>query len=237
MAKKYKNDLERQYHTLAMRADRRMLRLERLAAENNDYQGVLDYSYKKAASMARAWGSKSDKPRFDIKAPASAVEIKDKIKDIQAFLDAPTSTKGQIDRIYKQRANTFNTNYGTSYTWQEFGNMFKWYDDNMSDKRYGSKTVARALVINTKLHTAGAYKSTEGMSEEEKLKRKERIEDIMKEVSFKPSVKKVLYDISAVEDNGNMDSLISDLQKTSAENAETRRSRKANRKGKKKKKK
>lgn len=145
-------DLMAEYRRLAKRADQRLVRLEALAESGNtDFKGVLTYSYKKAAQDARKWGSAGEKPRFNVKAPDTTGELKAKIKDIQAFLEAPTSTKKDITDIYKKRADTFNKRFGKKgerpVTWQELANYYKSDQAKALDKRYGSKTIARAVRI------------------------------------------------------------------------------------------
>lgn len=145
-------DLMAEYRRLSKRADQRLVRLEKLAESGDtNYQGVLSYSYKKAAQDAKKWGSAGEKPRFNVKPPETAGDIKAKIKDIEAFLESPTSTKKGITDVYKKRAETFNKRFGKKgdrpVTWQELANYYKSDQAKALDKRYGSKTIARAVRI------------------------------------------------------------------------------------------
>lgn len=145
-------ELMAEYRRLAKRADQRLVRLETLAESGDtNFQGVLTYSYKKAAQDAKKWGSAGEKPRFNVKPPETAGEIKAKIKDIEAFLESPTSTKKGITDVYKKRAETFNKRFGKKgdrpVTWQELANYYKSDQAKALDKRYGSKTIARAVRI------------------------------------------------------------------------------------------
>lgn len=145
-------DLMAEYRRLSKRADQRLVRLEKLAESGDtNYQGVLSYSYKKAAQDAKKWGSTGERPRFNVKPPETAGEIKAKIKDIEAFLESPTSTKKGITDVYKKRAETFNKRFGKKgdrpVTWQELANYYKSDQAKALDKRYGSKTIARAVRI------------------------------------------------------------------------------------------
>lgn len=145
-------ELMTEYRRLSKRADQRLVRLEKLAeSDDTNYQGVLSYSYKKAAQDAKKWGSTGERPRFNVKPPETAGEIKAKIKDIEAFLESPTSTKKGITDVYKKRADTFNKRFGKKgdrpVTWQELANYYKSDQAKALDKRYGSKTIARAVRI------------------------------------------------------------------------------------------
>lgn len=145
-------DLLAEYRRYAKRADQRLVRLEKLAESGDtNFQGVLSYSYKKAAQDAKKWGSTGERPRFNVKPPETTGEIKAKIKDIEAFLESPTSTKKGITGVYKKRAETFNKRFGKKgdrpVTWQELANYYKSDQAKALDKRYGSKTIARAVRI------------------------------------------------------------------------------------------
>lgn len=145
-------ELMAEYRRLSKRADQRLVRLEKLAESGDtNFQGVLSYSYKKAAQDAKKWGSTGERPRFNVKPPETTGEIKAKIKDIEAFLESPTSTKKGITDVYKKRAETFNKRFGKKgdrpVTWQELANYYKSDQAIALDKRYGSRTIARAVRI------------------------------------------------------------------------------------------
>lgn len=120
--------LYKEYKRLADRADKRLLRLERLEKEHPDlYKNVTSFAYAKAERAIEHWdGKKFDKPRFARKTPATDEELAMKIKDIQEFLDMTTSTKKGVDTVYKKRADTLNKKYSElfemeiKFTWQEW---------------------------------------------------------------------------------------------------------------------
>lgn len=116
------SNLYKEYKKLADRADKRLLRLERLAESQPDkYQGVLSYAYAKAQKTIINWdGKEYDKPRFARKTPKTDEEMAQKIKDIESFLNMKTSTKSGIDQIYKKRAESLNKRFGTTFTWQDW---------------------------------------------------------------------------------------------------------------------
>lgn len=163
MASNIDPELMREYRKLAKRADQRLVRLEKLAESGDtNFKGVLTYSYKRAASDAAKWGSMSEKPRFNIKPPETKGELSAKIKDIEAFLNAPTSTKQGIVNVYKKRAETFNKKFGEKdkkgnvknpVTWQQLANYYKSDQAKREATRYGSRTIARAVKIKSNLYS------------------------------------------------------------------------------------
>lgn len=116
-------ELYRLYRTLADQADKRLERLEKLSQTNEIYHGVTAYAYRKAQEAISYWDNdkyNGRKPRFARNHPTTEKELKAKIKDIEAFLEMPTSTKTGIDKTYKNRAKGLNEEFGTNFTWQEW---------------------------------------------------------------------------------------------------------------------
>lgn len=134
------------YNKLAKKADRRMRNLEKLSQEQG-FQNVTKYAYARAKRDIEAWtppGTKDKLPRWQRNAPADTRTLKAKMKDIESFLKAPTSTKRGILDVYKKRVDTINKRYGTSFTWQD---LAEYFDTGLKDKtdKYGSKTVLLAI--------------------------------------------------------------------------------------------
>ena len=115
-------ELYKEYKRLADRADKRLLRLERLAKQHPDtYGNVLAYAYKGAQKSIEYWDKKpSNKPRFARNTPKTAEEMKQKMADIQDFLRKPTSSKVGIDQTYKNKAESLNKKFKTDFTWEEW---------------------------------------------------------------------------------------------------------------------
>lgn len=135
-----------EYNKLAKKADRRMRNLEKLSQEPG-FQNVTKYAYARAKRDIEAWtppGGNDKLPRWQRNAPADTRTLKAKIKDIESFLKAPTSTKRGILDVYKKRVDTINKRYGTSFTWQD---LAEYFDTGLKDKtdKYGSKTVLLAI--------------------------------------------------------------------------------------------
>ena len=138
-------DLLQKYNKLAKKADRRMRNLEKLSQEPG-FQNVLKYAYARAKYDIEAWTppGKDKMPRWQRNTPMDTSNLKAKIKDIETFLNAPTSTKRGIINVYDKRVKTINKRYGTSFTWQD---LAEYFDTGLKDKtdKYGSKTILQAI--------------------------------------------------------------------------------------------
>ena len=142
------------YRTLAKSADQRLVRLEKYASEPN-MKNATTYAYARAARDIESWsvvGSQArgksinqEKPRFNTAAPLTKSGLLAKIRDIQTFLTAPTSTKAGIKKVYQKRADTINRKYGTNFTWQELGDFFESDFYNNMDSRYASNTILESV--------------------------------------------------------------------------------------------
>lgn len=117
------DDLLKIYRTLAKSADQRLVRLEQAADEEN-FKTAIKWSYARAERDIKAWAGPAA-TRFNTKPPKGVSNLRSKIEDIKTFLKAPTSTKSGITKVYKQKAATFNKNYGTDFTWQDMGKFFE----------------------------------------------------------------------------------------------------------------
>lgn len=140
--------LDAYYRRIAKQADQRLVRLERLAQQSG-YEGAAKWSYLRAQEdIARRWGGKSEKPRFNTKPPEDTALLKAKIRDIQDFLQAPTSTKSGINAVYKKRADTFNAEneFGIKVQWEDWAEFLDRFGGDLYEK-YGSKVLN--MVIKT----------------------------------------------------------------------------------------
>lgn len=136
-----------EYKQKAKLADQRLVRLEALSHERN-FQGVLEFSYKRAVKDIKSWGG--DK-RFNTTPPTTVTEINAKLSDIEHFLKSPTSKKSDIVKIYKKRADTISKKYGkkfgVTFTWQDIANYYSSETAQKNNQKYGSKTMVRALAV------------------------------------------------------------------------------------------
>lgn len=149
------SDLE-YYKRLAKVADQRLIRLEELAGMREGkpgaegYEAVTQYAYAKAMRDLELYGGGK---RFNTKPPLNkdgTVDerlLHEKLADIRAFLTSVTSTKEGINQVYQQRANTFNENFGTNYTWQQLADYYNSGDADKLAKDLSSSTVQKAIGV------------------------------------------------------------------------------------------
>lgn len=135
--------LEHYYKRLAKQADQRLVRLEQLS-EKKGFEAVKQYSYARAIRDIRQWAGQ-DATRFNQKTPKARRQLEAKIRDMRTFLEAPTSTKAGIIKVYQKRADTINEKYGTDFSWQDLGNYFEQAKASKADKKYGSATELKAM--------------------------------------------------------------------------------------------
>lgn len=127
------DDLMKIYRQKAKMADQRLVRLERAAGKRSAIKGesakagmenILNYAYRKAMMDIRQWSGASAK-RFNTAPPkgkdtrADIMKLRAKIQDIQDFLDMPTSSAYETEKIYARRAEGLSKTWGIDMTWQE----------------------------------------------------------------------------------------------------------------------
>ena len=134
------------FKQLAKRADQRMVRLERLAEQDN-FKGVLSFSYQSAVYDIKTLSGDPNATRFNValkKNKDGTVNqqlLHAKINAVTRFLEAPTSMKKTIVQSYQKRADTINRKYGTDFTWQQMGKFFESAAyEKMRIAGYGSDT-------------------------------------------------------------------------------------------------
>lgn len=131
------------YRKLAKKADQRLVRLEKLAQEEN-FKGVKQFAYARAQRDIRSWSGDSAR-RFNTAPPKTIQALNAKIADIRNFLESKTSTRRDIVKYYEERTKTVQERYGVSGTWQQMANYYKRGINKRFDAKYGSKTALRAI--------------------------------------------------------------------------------------------
>ena len=139
------------FRSLAKVADQRMVRLERLAMQDN-YKGVLSYSYQSAQYDIKALSGNPNATRFNIAlkknkdGTVNQAMLHAKINAVKRFLEAPTSMKKTITQSYQKRADTINKKFGTNFTWQQMGRFFESRAYNeMRGKHFASDMILKAI--------------------------------------------------------------------------------------------
>lgn len=170
--KKGSSDLKKEYELLAMRADKRLQRLEQYA-KRDGMESLLKGAYAMAMRDIEIWSGKGHK-RFKTKAPENEEALKAKINDIRSFLRADTSTlkpgldtQGYAISVYQKQADTFNQRYGSDFTWQELANFYgSKKAQRIANRIKASKSVARALGEFKRLHEKDPKKTGAALKRE-----------------------------------------------------------------------
>ena len=169
--KKY-DSLESEYRLLAMRADKRLQRLEKYM-QRPGFETLKKGAYARAMRDIEIWSGKGHK-RFMTKAPSSAAELQAKINDIKTFLRSDTSTmkpgidtQGYAVSVYEKQAQTFNNRYGGDFTWQELANYYgSKKAQRIANSIKASKSVAKALGVFKELTQRNPKKTREQYRQE-----------------------------------------------------------------------
>lgn len=132
------------YRRIAKVADQRLVRLEKLAQDEH-FKNVEKWAYAGALNDIHRWSGDNAK-RFNTAPPKDDRELLSKIKDIQSFIEKPTSSKRGIVEIYKKRADSINKKQGTKFTWQQIATYFESGLADKSDKQLGSATTALSII-------------------------------------------------------------------------------------------
>lgn len=148
------------YKRLAKVGDQRLVRLEKLA-QDNDWKDAERFAYQRAQEALKLYGEGSkDKPlRFNANIPDPESQrrfFREKTADLIHFLEAPTSTKSGIKNIYQQRADTLNKKYGLDLSWSDLGRVF----ENVQGKGApGSATALKAIGVIQSINKEGIKKA------------------------------------------------------------------------------
>lgn len=136
--------IEAYYRRIAKVADQRLVRLERLA-DVPGYGNATQWAYRRAMSDIETWSGEGAK-RFNTKAPSNLNALRAKINDIKSFLGSESSTKSGITETYKNRADTINRKYGTSFQVDDLAKVFSnGLMKKLEAKGFSSKTILKAI--------------------------------------------------------------------------------------------
>lgn len=138
--------LVKEYRSLAKKADQRLVRLEKLSKQKG-FENVTKFAYSRAMKDIKYW-SGSEATRFNRDIPRNINSLKARINDVKHFLeDTKTSTKRDIIRTFKTRANSINSKYGTKMKWDDLASFYESKQWQNSDRGYGSKTAMKAYGV------------------------------------------------------------------------------------------
>lgn len=138
-----KSDMIKYLNKINKTADASLRKLE-LYRHDKGYQDIDKYAYAKAMRNIKAIGGNK---RFSIKVDESISkqEIQKRINYTLEFLNSPSRTKTGINRIYKKRAETLNSKYGTNYTWQQLTQLFESGVFDALIEKFASESTFRSI--------------------------------------------------------------------------------------------
>ena len=131
------------FRKLAKRADQRLREIERYA-QRSGYENMTNWAYRKAMRDIQYWSGEG-KTTFNRDAPTSLKQLRAKTRDIEEFLNMPTSTMTGTKEMYQSRADNLNQKYGTSFSWEDLGNVFDRKEENVIYQKFGGKTYLKAV--------------------------------------------------------------------------------------------
>ena len=123
----YRLELEAEAKKLISSANAKLLNLEKLA-DKEGYEGIEQFAYRQAQQSIKSIRGEGFK-RFNI--PANTHQLEKVVRDVEKFLNAPTSTKAGITSLYEKNAAQLNSMFGTNYSWQDMSKFLeaaKWDD-------------------------------------------------------------------------------------------------------------
>lgn len=140
-----KNKLIKDYVKLAKRANKRLYNLEKLSKESG-FENVTKWAYRNALYNIKQRG---DNKRFNININED-INIKTLSamrNEVYNFLNAPTSTKKGIVKLYKEKTDTFNKKYNTNWKWQDMANYFEKGGKELFEEKFSSSTALNVLGV------------------------------------------------------------------------------------------
>ena len=135
------------YKKIAKAADQRMVNLESLAKKDG-YKEVTEWAYAKAQRDIRGMFGQ-DAKRFNrkISPDENLLTIYKDINRVLDFLNAPTSSKQQIDEIFLKRASTIKEKYDVDMNWSKTATVFDTVLWKKTGARKASATALKAIGI------------------------------------------------------------------------------------------
>lgn len=138
-----KSDMIKYLNKINKTADASLRKLE-VYRHDKGYKDIDKYAYAKAMRNIKAIGGNK---RFSIKVDESISkqEIQKRINYTLEFLNSPSRTKTGINRIYKKRAETLNSKYGTNYKWQQLTQLFESGVFDALIEKFASESTFRSI--------------------------------------------------------------------------------------------
>lgn len=192
---KKKAELLKEYKRIAATADKRLQRLEKLSTQEH-FKTVKKWAYARAVKDIERFRGKGKK-RFGQNPPDNVKSIRARIKAMKTFLNAPTSSKTRIIKVYEKRAQTYKERYGIDADWETMAIFFerKYHTQMFID--FGSKTAMKAIGVISQNEKA-IKKAVKKAQEEELVLADDKVlnKRVWEAVSkYKDELKEIGFDI------------------------------------------
>lgn len=141
----YRSQLEAEVKPMVQKANAMLLNLEKLA-KTEEFAGIEQFAYRNAMQSIKEIRGPGYK-RFNM--PKNTHQLEKTQRDIEKFMQAPTSSKQGIESLYEKNAAWFNEQMGSKFSWQKMGSFLQsaQFEELKSD--YFSTT---AIMIVTELY-------------------------------------------------------------------------------------
>ena len=169
-----RSELLKVYRTAAKAADQRLVRLEKLTQEEN-FKIANKWAYARAMYDIEQYSGEGA-TRFNVKPPKTLTGLTAKIEDIKTFLQSVSSTKIGIKKIYIDRTNKINKDYGTNFKWTEIETFFE--DERWRTIGGGKREKKGKYESGTALKAIGTFKKKYNKKQFEKLVKEANTADI-----------------------------------------------------------
>lgn len=136
--------MKTEYRRLAAEADKRLRQLERLSGKKG-YENVKEFAYRRAMKDIKYWTDPRKRSFKSVELPDNINTLQARLNDVKRFLDAPTSTKANIDALFKKRADDLNRRFGTNFSWEDLGNVFDKKEENVFYQKFGVGSYLKAV--------------------------------------------------------------------------------------------
>lgn len=140
-----KDKLISEYIKLAKCANKRLYNLEKLSKESG-FENVTKWAYRNALYNIKQRGGNS-RFKINIKEDINIKTLSAMRNEVYNFLSAPSSTKKGIVKLYKDKTETFNKKYNTSWDWRKMTNYFEKGGKELFEERFSSNTALKVLGV------------------------------------------------------------------------------------------
>lgn len=141
----YRSQLELEVKPMVQKANAMLLNLEKLA-KTEEFAGIEQFAYRNAMQAIKEIRGPGYK-RFNM--PKNTHQLEKVQREIEKFMQAPTSSKQGIEGLYEKNAAWFNEQIGSKYSWQKMGSFLQAAEFEELKADYFSTT---AILIVTQLY-------------------------------------------------------------------------------------